>query len=95
MTASPPRPVRAGTFDRRVEGEDKVRLKGKRRIVPGSRAAEQAAVASAMDKLQRRDAGKGKLVVDRALSSLAAEKAAAPRAERKGALRGSKGAAKR
>ncbi len=71
-----------------MEGESSA-PPNKRRKVPGTREAEQAALSSVLQKLARKDAGEGRLMVDRALSSLPVERAAG------GAHKGSAGKKKR
>ena len=72
----------SGKFDRPVEGETSARQSGKRRkFLPvtggsgGAQNAERASMAAALSQLGRRDAGEGKLNVDRAINLAAAESA--------------------
>ncbi len=77
-----PSPHFSGKFDRPVEGETTARQSGKRRkflpVTGGAgegRDAERAAMDAALGQLGRRDAGEGKLNVDRAINLTAAETA--------------------
>jgi hypothetical protein len=61
-----------------VEGEKGTRPAGKRRKflpVTAGGGEERAAMSAALDKLARREAGEGKLNVDRAINLVAAEQA--------------------
>ena len=66
-----------------MEGERDARPAGKRRkFLPvtsggggGAPSAERAAMASALEKLSRREVGEGKLNVERAVNMVAAERA--------------------